>query len=161
MTQWPTISGRRRAARLPGAQRQRPRPPRGRCATALVPASSTGAASYESCHSLPLRRHRRKQFSRRDAPDPVDWLGRFRQNPLIVSIIGIAHVVGLRRVATTFTRLSSSLNVVDLDDTLDDTLDERDYPDGSELLDDGFGFYVAITPPTSRAGSIDASFCPP
>jgi len=117
--------------------------------------------SDESCHSLPLRRHRRKQFSRRDAPDPVDWLGRFRQNPLIVSIIGIAHVVGLRRVATTFTRLSSSLNVVDLDDTLDDTLDERDYPDGSELLDDGFGFYVAITPPTSRAGSIDASFCPP
>ena len=124
--------------------------------------SMNGGSDGDVC-TLPLGR-RRRLSARREREfysDRVSWLSRFRANPLITGLIGIAHVVGLQRVATTMSRMGSFAGGgddsfdLDLDDTLDDTLDERDYPDGADLVDDGFGFYIAITPPTSRPSSID------
>lgn len=98
---------------------------------------------------LPLRRLERarsKRVAAIEAEAEVDWPARLRANPLLASIVGIAHVVRHKLAATG--RVSSH----DSSSVLDESLEERELPtdnenDASNETEDDFGFYVAITPP--------------
>lgn len=109
-------------------------------------------AEERALATLPLRRRRRRERSAAGdmrEGDGIDWLGRFRSNPLVSGLIGVAHVVGLHRPASELevSRYGSGLSLGDYD--------ERDERDSGEFfssksrartLSDDFGFFVAITP---------------
>lgn len=84
------------------------------------------------------------------------WFTALATHPVITVLAGIAHIVGLGRVASSLSAVSlTSLHSVDIDD-----FEEYDYaaitPNESSL-DSPYGFYVAITPP-HPPGSSDAHY---
>lgn len=109
---------------------------------------------------LPLRRarlrHRAAAAAAAHPPEAIDWLARLWRNPLVAGLAGVAHVAGLHRCGTALS-WSSSLSLADLDDGPGDrdsgaALGQRATPD-----DDGFGFFVAITPTTGTPAADDAA----
>lgn len=107
--------------------------------------------------TLPLRRRFTGVFGTSDTlcdtpssvgsahhPEKTGWIKALATHPVIAIIAGIAHLVGLGRVASTLSSVSlTSLHSVDIGDNFEEydlTLSPADY-----------GFYVAITPPSGHA----------
>lgn len=113
--------------------------------------------SEDEVYTIPLQR----RFVERDPTSPVEgksWLQAMSSHPVITVLAGIAHMIGLGRVASTLSAMSiTSLHSVDIDN-----FEEYDiFGAAGDIITPttdspfGYGFYVAITPPHQPGHRVD------